>query len=133
MPPRRLLPSRWPAPTSSTSPAQGIFTAASQVNVNIPDGSIVGVANSQQICAGFDVIGAVRLTLTVEGRGAGGFNGDLFAYLAHDGQLAIRLNRPGRTAQNGLGYGVLDPVHCRRRTRRNQSPGKPGAGDHGNS
>ena len=48
--------------------------------------------------------------VTVELRFSGGWNGDLYAYLAHNGNLAILLNRPGRTAANDFGSGSTDLV-----------------------
>jgi hypothetical protein len=42
----------------------------------------------------------VKVTLEI----AGGFTGDLFALLTHDGKSSVLLNRPGRRSDNLLGY-----------------------------
>ncbi|MDB6016994.1 MAG: hypothetical protein JWR19_1483 [Pedosphaera sp.] len=36
---------------------------------------------------------------------SGGFNGDIYGYLVHDGGFAVLLNRSGRTSGNSTGYG----------------------------
>jgi subtilisin-like proprotein convertase family protein len=71
---------------------------------NIPDGSTVGWSDTHSIngAAGTTITSVdVRLNVT------GGFNGDLYAYLSHDGVLVPLLNRVGITAtspSSGFGY-----------------------------
>ena len=45
------------------------------------------------------------LSLVVTLEVSGGWNGDLYGYLAHDTGLVVLLNRVGRTATDGSGYG----------------------------
>jgi subtilisin-like proprotein convertase family protein len=84
--------------------AQVPFSFATTPNSDIPDGNPLGITHTQEIHPGFNQIAEIRLSLSISGRGAGGFNGDLFAYVAHNGQLAVLLNRPGRAADNPFGY-----------------------------
>lgn len=81
------------------------FTPASAVE--IPDNqssgvALTGVINDPSITA----IQSLRVNLTLAGAdgGAGGFNGDLYAYLQYDSAITILLNRPGRTATSTFGY-----------------------------
>ena len=52
----------------------------------------------------------VTVSLDIEGRGYGGYVGDLYAYLAHQTpsgtyEMVVLLNRPGRSADLSHGYG----------------------------
>ena len=83
-------------PTTSTN----TFT----VNQAIPDGNPNGLSDTrtldftgQQLFSITDV----QVTLHV----TGGFNGDYYGYLVHNGGFAVLLNRTGRTAGNSIGYG----------------------------
>jgi hypothetical protein len=74
-------------------------------SVSIPDGSIVGIVDTVSFPATIASITAVSIDLEV----AGGFTGDLYAYLQHDTGLAVLLNRTGRTGLSGIGsLGYLD-------------------------
>ena len=72
------------------------------VNTAIPDGSPVGIAASetfQNLMSG--PITSVDVDLNI----SGGYNGDLYAYLAGpNGGVAVLLNRTGVTAGNSFGY-----------------------------
>ncbi len=71
-------------------------------SIEIPDNSDVGASSEITIVApGMQYIESVTLQLEIEG----GWNGDLYAYLVHDGNLVVLLNRPGRTAANPAGVG----------------------------
>ena len=68
----------------------------------IPDNDAVGASSSLTVSApGLDRIESVTMQLEIDG----GWNGDLYGYLVHDGKLAMLLNRPGRTAANPGGFG----------------------------
>ena len=69
------------------------------VNTSIPDNSGIGLSNTQSISTPYAPIGEVNVQLTLRG----GWNGDMYAYLAHGDGFAVLLNRPGRYL-NGL-YG----------------------------
>jgi subtilisin-like proprotein convertase family protein len=69
--------------------------------VAIPDGDLTGWSDTRTLSvAPGQTIADLNVTLNL----AGGFNGDLYAYLVHDSGFAILLNRVGRTASNPLGY-----------------------------
>ncbi len=68
----------------------------------VPDNHAVGASSSVVITApGWDRIESVTMQLEMDG----GWNGDLYGYLEHDGKLAMLMNRPGRTAANPDGFG----------------------------
>lgn len=83
--------------------AQAAFTYVqtfNDINLSIPDGSMLGASDTQQISSGYGSILEVRVTLEL----IGGYTGDLYALLIHDGVSAVLLNRPGRRADDELGY-----------------------------
>ena len=67
---------------------------------SVPDNNPSGVAFSFNVSDPAIAITAITVTLDI----AGGFNGDLYAYLSHGDGFAVLLNRVGRTAANELGY-----------------------------
>lgn len=82
--------------------AQTNFTYNSgTVNATVPDANPVGITQTATIAglSGFITNVSVNLNIT------GGFNGDLYVYLAGpSGQLAVILNRVGVTSGNPFGY-----------------------------
>ena len=83
------------------STTTNLFTGVNKV---IPDGQFTGVSDSQSLTFAdplFVNITDVKVVLDI----SGGFNGDFYAYLVHDGQFAVLLNREGRTSVNSIGYG----------------------------
>jgi subtilisin-like proprotein convertase family protein len=92
----------------------GLLTSHAQITVSldsgilnapIPDGDLSGLASSLPVSTPMTAVQSVSVTLNISGAGSGAFNGDFYAYLAYDGELAVLLNRPGRTAGNDWGYG----------------------------
>jgi subtilisin-like proprotein convertase family protein len=68
---------------------------------NIPDGNPVGLMEQFSVSGLSGSIGDISISLDI----TGGFNGDLYAYLAGpQGQLAVLLNRVGVTGANAFGY-----------------------------
>ena len=71
------------------------------LNTVIPDANPVGITASTTVSIGFGYISNVTVNLNI----TGGFNGDLYAYLAGPvGQFAVLLNRVGVTSGNPFGY-----------------------------
>ena len=68
------------------------------VGLEIPDGDSNGLA-SQIAVSNTDTITTISLTLVT----TSGWNGDLYAYLEHNGVISVLLNRPGLTAGNSVG------------------------------
>lgn len=83
--------------------SQTNFTFSSgTLNTVIPDANPVGIASSTSISGVIGYISSIEVNLNI----TGGFNGDLYAYLAGPaGQTAILLNRVGLTSSNPFGYG----------------------------
>ncbi|MCU0779663.1 MAG: proprotein convertase P-domain-containing protein [Akkermansiaceae bacterium] len=96
----------------ATGPARAAVTATTfdlswSGTLPVPDNNATGASNTLTFTA--PEWSSIQV-VTVELRFTGGWNGDLYAYVAHNGQLAILLNRPGRTAANGFGSGSTDLV-----------------------
>jgi subtilisin-like proprotein convertase family protein len=70
------------------------------INAVIPDGNLNGIQNSLNLSGLDPQITDVNVTLTI----SGGFNGDFYAYLAHNDTISVLLNRPGLSAANSVGY-----------------------------
>jgi subtilisin-like proprotein convertase family protein len=82
-----------------TTQAQ-LFT--NTVNAPIPDGNPTGLSSTIDV----EGLGTQLTDITVSLDIAGGFNGDLYAYLSHGGTgFAVLLNRVGKTATDSFGYG----------------------------
>lgn len=75
------------------------FTA---VNSAIPDGNPTGFASSTNLSGIAGTVSSVTVTLDI----TGGFNGDLYAYLAGPvSGFSVLLNRTGMSGSNPVGYG----------------------------
>ena len=84
--------------------AQADTNATYSISVNsaIAEGNPVGLVSSTNISGLSGSITSVQVALNI----TGGFNGDLYAYLAGpSGGLAVLLNRVGLTAGDPFGYG----------------------------
>jgi subtilisin-like proprotein convertase family protein len=76
-------------------------TTSTTVNSQIPDGNPVGMTSSTTLSDAFGTISSVTVTIDI----TGGFNGDLYAYLAGPaGGFAVLLNRVGLGSSNPFGY-----------------------------
>ena len=74
------------------APAQLVTNNYPGSSLSIPDGNTVGVMEQFNVSGVDGVIANIQITLDI----TGGFNGDLYAYLAGpQGQLAVLLNRVG--------------------------------------
>ncbi|HTB84057.1 MAG TPA: PEP-CTERM sorting domain-containing protein [Candidatus Sulfotelmatobacter sp.] len=82
--------------------AQTNFTYSSgTLNTAIPDGNPVGITSSTTTAGLSGNITNITVNLNI----SGGFNGDLYAYLAGpNGQFAVLLNRVGMNSGNAFGY-----------------------------
>lgn len=68
--------------------------------LGIPDNDGVGASNTITLSVtGEAQIEIIEIQVEIEG----GWNGDLYAYLVHDGKISVLLNRPGRTLLNAEG------------------------------
>jgi subtilisin-like proprotein convertase family protein len=67
----------------------------------IPDGDAGGWSDTRTVSTSYSSIESVSVTLNI----SGGYNGDLYVYLAHGSGFSVLLNRVGRTAGDGFGYG----------------------------
>ena len=73
------------------------------VNKTIPDGDPNGLSDTQNIdLTSQQLFNITDLQVTLHI--TGGFNGDYYGYLVHNGGFAILLNRVGKTAANSVGY-----------------------------
>lgn len=59
----------------------------------IQDDDLTGFVRTIKVSSNLTVLNSVRVVVET----TGGWNGDLYAYLWHDGVICILLNRPGRT------------------------------------
>lgn len=78
--------------------------AFASVNKPVPDGSPSGVIDPRTVSSAIVNLSTVRVKLRIDGE----FNGDLYGYLRHTTttttNLAVLLNRPGRTVSDTAGY-----------------------------
>jgi len=78
------------------------FTTDFQNSGGVPDGDLNGWNDTRDVTgAGVHHIASVQVSLTI----SNGYNGDLYAYLAHSTGLAVLLNRVGLSSSNAFGYG----------------------------
>jgi hypothetical protein len=106
----RALLALLPALAGTAAPAAG-FTYGTVPGAAVPDGNDSGLVSTLQVPdLGLTVTG-LTVSLTLRGGPVGGWNGDLYAYVAHEGRLGVLLNRPGRSTASPIGYaddGVVD-------------------------
>jgi hypothetical protein len=83
--------------TGLTAPA-GTYSYTGSA-YNIPDGNLAGAYSQISVSGASSSFSDITVTLTV----SGGYNGDLYAYLSHDGKLVPLLNRIGVSSGNAFG------------------------------
>lgn len=82
-----------------------VYSLTDSVVGVIPDGSSSGLVRSQTLSAGSETVVSVEVDLTISATTAGtAFLGDLYVYLSNGTDLAVLLNRPGRSATMPSGY-----------------------------
>lgn len=89
------------ASLASAAVVSSTYTSGFENNGAITDGSLTPWSDTRTVSlpAGEDITSvSVRLEIT------GGFNGDLYGYLSHDGIQVALLNRPGVGTGNAFGY-----------------------------
>jgi subtilisin-like proprotein convertase family protein len=89
------------------APSAGGATILLTDNVrgDIPDGSSSGLARSFTVDAAWETITNVEVVLQIGATNGGeAFLGDLYVYLTNGTDLAVLLNRPGRSATSLAGY-----------------------------
>lgn len=75
-------------------------------NTNIPDGSSSGLARLINVAGGAESVVSVEVSLQIEAApGEDAFLGDLYVYLTNGTDVAVLLNRAGRTSTAPAGYG----------------------------
>ena len=67
----------------------------------VPDNDVSGFSDTRIVSSAITNISSLIVTLNI----SGGYNGDLYCYLSHDGGLAVLLNRVGRSLSSPFGYG----------------------------
>ena len=79
---------------AGTAPAATIITETFSLSTSaaIPDGDLSGLLQIINPSTTIDSIDTITITLNT----TGGWNGDIYAYLWHDGLISVLLNRPGR-------------------------------------
>jgi len=81
--------------------AQAGLIVDQTVNEGIPDGDLAGIGMQVIVSGQSGTIGDITLGLNI----SGSYNGDLYAYVEHDNEVAVLLNRVGTTPTDNLGYG----------------------------
>jgi subtilisin-like proprotein convertase family protein len=82
--------------------ADDYILSSGAINTLIPDASVSGLSSTLPGLSG-EVGYITNVTVTVQL--SGGYNGDLYAYIAHSSGFSVLLNRVGRTSGNSFGYG----------------------------
>ncbi len=82
--------------TSNAALYTEAFNSGFANNGDIPDGSVTGWSDTRTLAIGDNSITSISVKLNV----TGGFNGDLYAYISHNGVLVPLLNRVGVAASS---------------------------------
>ena len=77
----------------------------------IPDGDFSGLSDTHELPPAGKAIQSIVVNLVLSPMGDGGFAGDLYATLAHEGVgYSVLLNRPGRNKDRPAGYSDNVPI-----------------------
>jgi MYXO-CTERM domain-containing protein len=87
--------------TAGSATAATVVTETFSMSTSsiIPDGNLSGLVQVINPTTSITNVDLITITLNT----TGGWNGDLYAYLWHNGTLSVMVNRPGRTSANPLG------------------------------
>ena len=85
------------APCCATAASTLIYPQP--VGAVIPDNNDSGLASIIAVAGGGQAVLSVEVAIATQS----GWNGDLYAYLEHNGVISVLLNRPGRTAGDSAG------------------------------
>lgn len=87
--------------TAGSLSAAVTYSDTFAVGSAIPDNRDTGLLDQRMLVTGIDSIGSIQVTLNF----SGGWNGDLYAYIAHDDGFAVLLNRIGKDSFDSPGSG----------------------------
>jgi hypothetical protein len=82
------------------SSAEAQYYGVYNLFATVPDNDGNGYQNTLTVSSPAGSIADVNFTLNLNG----GFNGDLYAFVAHNHTMAVLLNRVGRGSTSGVGY-----------------------------
>ncbi|MCX6873115.1 MAG: proprotein convertase P-domain-containing protein [Verrucomicrobia bacterium] len=85
------------APGGAT--AATMLSFGKPVNIEVPDNNANGLASVIAVAGSGQTVTAVEVLLQTRN----GWNGDMYAYLEHNGVLCVLLNRPGRSSAKPAG------------------------------
>lgn len=77
------------------------------LNLDVPDGSPVGIGNVQNVASSIGLITGLTVGLNIQGTQDANplaFNSDLYVYLQHGAGISILLNRVGVSVATPFGY-----------------------------
>jgi uncharacterized protein (TIGR03382 family) len=86
------------------SHAASTATYTYNIHTAIPDNNGIGMINTQWVTTPITSISGINIQLTL----AGGWCGDVYAYLTHDSGFVVLLNRPGRSLDDPFGSGAAN-------------------------
>jgi subtilisin-like proprotein convertase family protein len=89
------------AASAQSQPLTANWSGGFVNNGVVPDNDLSGLAITETPMGWSGSVSDVSVTLNL----TGGWNGDIYAYLYHDGVMSVLLNRVGAPANGGLGYG----------------------------
>ena len=84
-------------------PAATLVTGPWNVGIAVPDNSSLGLSVTRPVVTTISSITQVTVSVDL----AGGWAGDMYAYIVHEGEIAVLLNRPGRSLAVPDGSGAI--------------------------